>query len=136
MSLPQPPVLPAAPYPGLRPFRRDEAAIFFGREEQVDQLLEKLGQHRLVVVSGPSGCGKSSLVRTGLTAALETGFLAEVGARWRIAEMRPGTAPLDNLASALQESTLGGPGESEGFHALAFLRAALRRGPAGLLEVL
>ncbi len=30
------------PYPGLRPFRRDEVEIFFGREEHTDQLLDKL----------------------------------------------------------------------------------------------
>src|SRR5437764_600614 len=28
-----------SPYPGLRPFRPDEADLFFGRDEQVDELL-------------------------------------------------------------------------------------------------
>ena len=96
------------PYPGLRPFRRDEVDIFFGREEQVDQLLEKLGQTRFLSVVGPSGCGKSSLVRSGMLNALETGFLAGAGARWRIANMRPGNCPMRNLAKALlEESSLG-----------------------------
>lgn len=31
------------PYPGLRPFKSEESDIFFGREQHVDQLLEKLG---------------------------------------------------------------------------------------------
>ena len=44
-----------APYPGLCPFHREETAIFFGREEQVDQLLELLEKRRFVVVLGPSG---------------------------------------------------------------------------------
>jgi len=82
------------PYPGLRPFRWDEIDIFFGREEQVDQLLEKLGQTRFLSVVGPSGCGKSSLVQAGMLNALETGFLADAGARWRIANMRPGNCPV------------------------------------------
>ena len=30
------------PYPGLRPFEREEDMLFFGRDEQVDQLLDKL----------------------------------------------------------------------------------------------
>jgi hypothetical protein len=45
------------PYPGLRPFRADEADIFFGREHQTDELLTKLQTHRFIAVTGPSGCG-------------------------------------------------------------------------------
>src|SRR5512139_1584861 len=89
------------PYPGLRPFRKDEADIFFGREEQVDQLLKRLGESRFLAVVGPSGCGKSSLVLTGLLNALETGFLVDAGVRWRIASMRPGNQPMINLVEAL-----------------------------------
>ncbi|MCP4698988.1 MAG: ATP-binding protein, partial [Gammaproteobacteria bacterium] len=89
------------PYPGLRPFERDETDIFFGREDHTDQLLEKLGQNRFLAVVGPSGCGKSSLVRTGLLAGLEGGLLSSAGIHWRIAEMRPGNHPFANLAEAL-----------------------------------
>ena len=96
------------PYPGLRPFRGDETDIFFGREEQTDQLLEKLGHSRFLAVVGPSGCGKSSLVRAGMIAGLDTGFMAGAGARWRVAVMRPGSRPLRRLAgSLLTESALG-----------------------------
>ena len=42
MDLQTDPKYAEAPYPGLRPFRRDEADIFFGRDEQIDQLLERL----------------------------------------------------------------------------------------------
>src|SRR5262245_45658813 len=90
-----------APYPGLRPFRRDEADLFFGREEQVDQLLEKLEHTRFLAVVGLSGCGKSSLVKAGMFSAIESGFMASAGSRWRIAEMRPGNRPLTNLTRAL-----------------------------------
>ncbi|MDD5322089.1 MAG: ATP-binding protein [Methylococcales bacterium] len=90
-----------SPYPGLRPFHRDEADIFFGRDEQVDQLLIRLGKSRFLAVVGPSGCGKSSLVHTGLLNALEAGFLADVGLHWRIATMQPGSHPMRNLATAL-----------------------------------
>lgn len=78
------------PYPGLRPFRSDESHIFFGREEQTDRLLEKLQRTHFLAVVGPSGCGKSSLVRAGMIAALETGFLADAGSLWHVAQMRPG----------------------------------------------
>ena len=73
----------AAPYPGLRPFRPNEVDVFFGREEQIDRLLERLGRGRLLAVVGVSGSGKSSLVKAGLIPALETGLLASAGARWR-----------------------------------------------------
>jgi ABC-type arginine transport system ATPase subunit len=89
------------PYPGLRPFRSDEAGIFFGREAQVDALLEKLDHFRFLAVIGPSGCGKSSLVRAGMIPALETGLLARAGVRWQVATMRPGERPLRRLAEAL-----------------------------------
>ncbi len=90
--------LSASPYPGLRPFRRDEADVFFGREEQVDELLNRLGDCRFLAVVGPSGCGKSSLVCAGMLAALEGGFLSTAGPRWFLAEMRPGNQPFANLA--------------------------------------
>ena len=55
----------ASPYPGLRPFQSMEAVIFFGREEHVDHILDKLGQNHFLAVMGPSGCGKSSLMLAG-----------------------------------------------------------------------
>ena len=33
------------PFPGLRPFREDEESLFFGRESQVDAMVDKLGRH-------------------------------------------------------------------------------------------
>jgi hypothetical protein len=122
----------AAPYPGLRPFRPEESDIYFGREAQTDALLEKLSRSRFLAVVGPSGCGKSSLVRAGMIAALETGFMAAAGAHWRIAEMRPGGNPMSRLADALQRSfpATGVPEMPSG----PLLEAALRRGPLGLVE--
>ena len=93
------------PYPGLRPFDREEAAIFFGREDQVDQLLDKLQGSHFLAVLGTSGSGKSSLVRAGLLPALDSGFMAGAGARWTIAELRPGDRPFSRLAASLVQDT-------------------------------
>ncbi|MFS8979442.1 ATP-binding protein [Cupriavidus necator] len=123
------------PYPGLRPFRHDEAEIFFGREEQTDQLLEKLQRSHFIAVVGPSGCGKSSLVRAGMIAALEAGFLADAGARWRIADMRPGSQPLTRLAEALLAPSALGQADAADPAEAAFALAMLRRGPLGLVEI-
>jgi WD40 repeat protein len=134
------------PYPGLRPFLLEEADIFFGREEQVRQILERLNRGRFLALVGTSGCGKSSLARAGLTAALEAGFMVKAGARWRVATMRPGTQPLSNLADALLEPGVLGadvppadalppPGAAD-HEVKPFLLATLRRGPRGLAEFL
>ncbi len=67
------------PYPGLRPFTRAEADLFFGRETHIDELVDRLSFSRFLSVVGPSGCGKSSLVRAGLLPALESGLMVEAG---------------------------------------------------------
>ena len=125
-----------APYPGLRPFRRDEVDVFFGREEQIDQLLAMLGRRRFLAVVGESGCGKSLLVRAGMILALETGFLVVAGARWRVARTWLGEAPLRSLAEALLDPAALGPERAGQPGAEAFLYATLRRGPLGLAETL
>ncbi len=92
------------PYPGLRPFERDEDELFFGREEQVDQLLDKLDATHFLAVLGTSGSGKSSLVRAGLLPALDSGFMGAAGACWAVADLRPGHEPFRRLATSLISS--------------------------------
>jgi WD40 repeat protein len=136
MNLDTPDDLPASPYPGLRPFTEDEAELFFGREAQTDQLLDRLGRTRFLAIVGPSGCGKSSLVRAGMIAALQTGLMADAGAHWRIAQMRPGGRPLWRLATALAAPAALDMECDGNAAALAFADATLRRGPLGLVELL
>jgi hypothetical protein len=90
------------PYPGLRPFETSEAHLFFGRDQQVLDLLDRLARNRFVAVLGLSGSGKSSLIRAGLIPALHQGRLLEPGLRWRIATARPAGAPFASLADALR----------------------------------
>jgi energy-coupling factor transporter ATP-binding protein EcfA2 len=120
-----------APYPGMRPFCADESDIYFGREAQTDALLDKLARHRFLAVVGPSGCGKSSLVRAGMIAALQTGFMAAAGADWRVAEMRPGDRPLARLANAMMRVVGHAAAESTA----PLFEASLRRGPLGLVDL-
>jgi WD40 repeat protein len=124
------------PYPGLRPFVREEADIFFGRNEQVYSLLNKLEKTRFLAVVGSSGCGKSSLIRAGLVPALEAGIMASAGSTWSIATMKPGSLPIQNLASALLESTLVGEEWRRYPDATAAVSSILRRGSRGIIELL
>jgi len=89
---------PKYPYPGLRPFQIDEWPIFFGRERMVDEVIERLAAHHLVLIHGASGCGKSSLVRAGVLPTL-AGQHLRVGAPWRLCMMRPSNGPLWSVAS-------------------------------------
>jgi WD40 repeat protein/Na+-transporting methylmalonyl-CoA/oxaloacetate decarboxylase gamma subunit len=127
------------PYPGLRPFQHDEIDIFFGREEQIDQLVTRLGETHFLAVIGSSGCGKSSLVRAGLLANLATGFLAKAGTRWWVVEMRPGDRPFARLAESLLKTEFGQAYQTPSMdpaQAIAFLQAELRHIPLGLHRVL
>ncbi|MDX1547192.1 MAG: hypothetical protein R3247_09405, partial [Rhodothermales bacterium] len=101
------------PYVGLRPFGLDDSLYFFGRRQQVGELLELLHRTHFLAVVGSSGCGKSSLIRAGLIPALRGGFLVEDRARWLEAVARPGDAPLMNLAEALVARDAAGPDAAE-----------------------
>ncbi|BBO91218.1 WD40 repeat domain-containing protein [Desulfosarcina ovata] len=93
---------PAAnPFVGLRPFESRDSLYYFGRGEQTKALLRQLNHSRFLSVVGSSGSGKSSLVRAGLIPNLEAGFLIQDRDLWKIATMKPGDTPLENLAAAL-----------------------------------
>jgi len=89
-----------APYRGLRVFNEEDAPFFFGRDRELQRLLEKLKSSRFVAVLGPSGGGKSSLVRAGLVPKLLDGALADIE-DWQVLVMRPGASPLTTLAAQL-----------------------------------
>ena len=130
------PEAPKAPYPGLRPFEQKESGIFFGREEHVDQLLDKLRQANFLAVVGTSGCGKSSLVRAGMIPALQMGYMTEAGALWEVAAIRPGNQPYENLVNALNKIDALTEKRRSAGDPESLLRTTLERGPLGLVEVL
>ena len=92
------------PFVGLRPYEADESFLFFGRDKQITELLQKLYSTRFIGVVGSSGCGKSSLIKAGLIPKLQAGFLTEERDHWMIASMRPGGDPVYFLAESLNEA--------------------------------
>lgn len=94
------------PFPGLRPFTQEEDYLFFGREEQTLELLQRLGSNHFVAVVGTSGSGKSSLVRCGLLSELLGGRMLDAGAAWEIAVTHPGGNPLALLTDSLLDAGL------------------------------
>ena len=119
------------PFPGLRPFTQEEDYLFFGREEQTIELLQRLGNNRFVAVVGSSGSGKSSLVRCGLLSELLGGRLLEAGAAWEVAVTHPGGNPLGLLTEALLDADLYDRDEE---NARENLLATLSRSHFGLVE--
>ncbi|HEY0380076.1 MAG TPA: TIR domain-containing protein [Pyrinomonadaceae bacterium] len=88
------------PYRGLQPFDEEHAELFFGREGDIQRLIEKLKTTRFLAVLGASGSGKSSLVRAGVVPRLKRGALPESDT-WAIRVFTPTAHPLANLAANL-----------------------------------
>jgi WD40 repeat protein len=75
-GLPALPILPIAerPFRNLAWYRRQDAALFFGRCAEIGNLLEQVTAPKappIILLYGQSGVGKSSLLDAGLTPRLE-----------------------------------------------------------------
>lgn len=94
----------AAPYRGLNAFTEQDAGLFFGREDVVAALRERVselptsGASRMLVLVGPSGSGKSSVLRAGLVPVLPSGTTVTV--------LVPGADPHESLLLALADEAL------------------------------
>jgi len=91
------------PFPGLRPFRREESHLFFGRENQVSEVLRKLKANKFVGIVGNSGIGKSSFVNCGIFPKLQN-YTNETNDKWNLVSFRPGGGPLMQMATALNDA--------------------------------
>jgi energy-coupling factor transporter ATP-binding protein EcfA2 len=124
------------PFPGLRSFRPEEDYLFFGRENQVNTMVDKLSKTRFLAVVGSSGSGKSSLVSCGLCPALHRGLMAKAGTSWRIAYFRPGSDPIRAMARALAEDGVLFKGfEADVMSLDQMLEATLRMSKLGLVDI-
>ena len=107
VPVPAPPLQPACPYPGMVPFAEADAGRFFGRDREIEDILERLRLHPFLTVIGSSGSGKSSLVFAGLIPALRRSqrfpsVAGQSGAPyWTVKAMRPGATPLANLQGTI-----------------------------------
>jgi WD40 repeat protein/energy-coupling factor transporter ATP-binding protein EcfA2 len=122
------------PFPGLRSYEPEEAHLFFGRESQVDELLDRLSSTRFVAVIGNSGCGKSSLVKAGLIPGVQGGFMPGATANWRITTFRPAGRPLASLAGALARLEGIRQTDDDGTVRASRILADLKSGALGLIE--
>ncbi|MCX6280526.1 MAG: hypothetical protein NTU51_01015 [Bacteroidetes bacterium] len=114
------------PFPGIRSYEIEEDELFFGREKQIAELIERLSVTRFLAIVGSSGCGKSSLIRAGLIPALIKKKTMAFSADWKVTILKPGDDPVRNLALAFG----GGLQQSER------LLNSLRSDPDGLINCL
>lgn len=123
-------VLISNPYKGLRAFQESDANNFYGRQNLVQQFINRLSRdepyHRFLAVVGPSGSGKSSVVKAGLLPALRRGAVAG-SSDWFYAEMVPGPQPFDELEATLIGLATNVPPD---------LKTQLRGGKDGLLKAI
>jgi hypothetical protein len=95
-----------APFPGLPAFDEADAAIYFGRDNEIRELMQKLNAQRiqggakLIVLLGASGSGKSSLMRAGVLPRLKRN-----SNNWIVLPpFRPRQQPCNELAVVLAQA--------------------------------
>lgn len=94
-----------SPYPGLMHFTRKFAPVFFGREAEVLEVLDRIHrpEGRFIIISGNSGTGKSSLVDAGvLPRLLEAGLPGDKSCVAVRMVPSHGAHPFDALKGVLQ----------------------------------
>jgi len=117
------------PYVGLGWFAEGNKDLFFGREDLIAFLVDRLARQNLLAISGPSGGGKSSLVLAGIIPALKNGALPS-SKDWRyLGRMVPGSSPFENLARLLLRAQENGSGRTQA------LAEELKSAPERLHEI-
>lgn len=92
------------PYPGMVPFTVENANLFYGRDKEIETILNRLRHQRFLLIVGASGSGKSSLISAGVLPQLKTSsFFTK--SFWLVKEMRPGAAPVGKLEQLLGANT-------------------------------
>ena len=111
------------PYLGLLSFHAEDADRFFGRTDEISELLAKLrdlqiqsekkdGPSRFLPILGPSGSGKSSLARAGLIPELARNPIGS-SRKSSVVVLTPGSHPLESLARVLAKIATNDPAPTQ-----------------------
>jgi WD40 repeat protein/serine/threonine protein kinase len=120
-----------SPYAGLSSFQEGDAGKFFGRNQEIAELVTKIRDQPLLAVVGSSGVGKSSFVRAGVIPALKRS-----GEPWEALIIRPGRTPIEALASMIQPMVARAANLADDVEAQRKLVETLHREPGHLGDVL
>jgi len=96
-------LLALEPWRGLLAYDEEHSALYFGREEEIEEAISRIARDGCAVFCGASGSGKSSLMRAGVIPRLREKAVRDTTS---IAAMviTPGTHPLGALRRALLDA--------------------------------
>lgn len=81
----EPRISESCPYRGLSAYGPDDADDFFGRDAEIQTIVDNLSRRRFLALTGASGSGKSSLALAGVVPMLKA-------RGWTVEIVRPGMA--------------------------------------------
>lgn len=125
------------PYRGLRHFREEDSAFFFGRDTFTEELVRAVERQTVrrpsfVALVGASGCGKSSVARAGLLPRLRREGWGQV---WDVVTLVPGDRPMQALAAAMIPILESEMTETDRLREVAKLGRSLAEGEVALRDV-
>lgn len=92
------------PFIGLKAFSQENSQFFFGRDEEIKSLLQKLEKENIIAIVGDSGSGKSSFVQAGVIPAyLAQNNHEDLTISFETIQIRPAENPFDELRFAIGE---------------------------------
>jgi len=100
-------VLSGGPFRFLDHYRVEDAEVFYGRDQETEEVVEMIRDHKLSVLFGAMGRGKTSLLCAGVTARM----LSEAdeadedhGRPWLPVYVRCGEDPLESAKDAIADA--------------------------------
>ncbi len=126
-----------SPWPGLRPYDRDRAEVFCGRDQERIDAVSAVARGGPLVLWGTSGAGKTSLLEAAIIPALRRDAEA-VSQRFEVLAVEPGPDPIETLRSALKAVVVEDAAEASTWLTLVDESLPARGGapPDGLLSLL
>ncbi|MGB1216303.1 MAG: hypothetical protein ACPG5P_00420 [Saprospiraceae bacterium] len=102
------------PYPGYnldknkaQAFKKKDAAHFFGRQQDVDNILFLLRKERFIILLSKPKMGKTSIIQAGIMPTIEKGFAAQFKNDWITSYVSlKGKKPYKDLAKVLAQDNV------------------------------
>jgi WD40 repeat protein len=88
-----------SPFKFLDSYTREDRAIFFGRDREIEELYHRVFESRILLVYGISGTGKSSLINCGLANKFSE-------TDWLPLNIRRGTGIIQSMGSAVSHAAI------------------------------
>ena len=93
-----------SPFVGLSAFGIEQSHLFFGRDRETNEIIEKLKKENLVAVVGDSGSGKSSVIKAGVIPKYLNGVLDdEEESAFYLIDTRPAKNPFNELSYSISK---------------------------------